>query len=457
MAKQTILNTLERKSILILGDFLIVAFALRNYVLRAIDYQDRGTVIIQILIFLIGFVSYAMLGYVLDHYNLEKITKSKTISKIRALGVAFLFTLLVIIITTILFDFAYWRTHLLVFMIFFPIQLVLWREIFNYIFKFVPTVKNVLYLYDGSTQESMEKNIELINGIDKNTYYNVIDSYMHKENYLPDPEKIEKDGQKIDAWIINTRSYNHFSAEMERNMVNAILTGKEIITFTSFYETVYEALPITSHNDSLYEILKLKNSKLRYVQTIVSFNFNLILTLITGLAFALVTPFVFVLNFFFNKGPLFYTQLRVGRYGREYTIYKFRSMVTNAESKGAQMAKKNDTRITAFGKILRKFRIDELPQILSVIKGDMVFIGPRPERKVFVDKLMEVTPFYNVRHLVRPGITGWAQVKYKYGENLEDSIRKLEYDLYYIKNKSVALDIRIIFKTLTTILFSRGV
>ena len=280
---------------------------------------------------------------------------------------------------------------------------------------------------------------------------------MHKENYLPEPTEIEKDGQKIDAWIINTRSYNSFSEDMERKMVNTILAGKEIITFTSFYETVYEALPITSHNDSIYEILKLKNSKLRYIETIVSFNFNLILTLITGLTFALVTPFVFILNFFFNKGPLFYTQRRVGKYGKEYKIYKFRSMVTNAESQGAQMAKKNDTRITAFGKILRKFRIDELPQILSVIKGDMVFIGPRPERKVFVDKLMEVTPFYNVRHLVKPGITGWAQVKYKYGENLEDSIRKLEYDLYYIKNKSVALDIRIIFKTLTTIIFSRGV
>jgi len=435
---------------------LIVGFALRNYVLRAIDYQDKGTMPIQVSIFLIGFFSYAMLGYVLDHYNLEKITKSQTLSKIRAFGVAFLFTILLIIITTILFDFAYWRTHLIIFMIFFPVQIVLWRAIFNYIFKFIPTVKNVLYLYDSSTQESLEKNVELINGIDKNTYYNVVDSHRYKEN-LPEQKEIEKKGQKIDVWIINTRSYNYFSEDMERKMVNAILTGKEIITFTSFYETVYEALPISSHNDSIYEILKLKNSKLRYLQTIVSFNFNLILTIVTGLVFALVTPFVYLLNFLFNKGPLFYTQLRVGQYGKEYKIYKFRSMVTDAESQGAQMAKKNDARITAFGKILRKFRIDELPQILSVIKGDMVFIGPRPERKVFVDKLMEVTPFYNVRHLVKPGITGWAQVKYKYGENLEDSIRKLEYDLYYIKNKSVALDIRIIFKTLTTILFSRGV
>ena len=132
-------------------------------------------------------------------------------------------------------------------------------------------------------------------------------------------------------------------------------------------------------------------------------------------------------------------------------------MVVDAEKSGVKMATRGDSRITAFGKILRLFRIDELPQIISVIKGDMQFIGPRPERKVFVSQLNKITPFYNVRHLVKPGITGWAQVKFKYGENLDDSIQKLEYDLFYIKNKSITLDLRIIFKTITTVLFSRGV
>ena len=131
-------------------------------------------------------------------------------------------------------------------------------------------------------------------------------------------------------------------------------------------------------------------------------------------------------------------------------------MVVDAEKGGATMATKNDSRITPFGKILRLFRIDELPQIISVIKGDMQFIGPRPERKVFVDQLNAKIPFYSVRHLIKPGITGWAQVKFKYGENLSDSIKKLEYDLYYIKNRSITLDLRIIFKTVTTVLFSKG-
>ena len=136
------------------------------------------------------------------------------------------------------------------------------------------------------------------------------------------------------------------------------------------------------------------------------------MTFISGLAFLLSIPFVFLLNLFLNPGPLFYTQLRVGKHGKEYKVFKFRSMVVDAEKKGAKMATKNDARVTKFGKVLRKFRVDELPQVWSIIRGDMSFIGPRPERKVFVDKLNEVTPIYNVRHMVKPGISGRGQVKY---------------------------------------------
>ncbi|KPM30199.1 Sugar transferase [Croceitalea dokdonensis DOKDO 023] len=457
MAKSTILNTVERKSILLLGDLIIIGFSLKNFVYRAIDYVDKETLTNKMGIFFIGLFTYFMIAYVLDLYNLEKVPKSLTFSVFRVFSIAFLFTLFLFITTTIIFDFAYWRIHLFVFMAFCPIQLVLWRMLFNYIFKFVPTTKKVLYLYDQTTLDSLETNVALINGIDKETYHSVIATQLNDELTSLDNFDDHLKLKNIDTWIINTRNYNHFSGQMERKMVNSILTGKEIITYTSFYESVYEALPIQSHNDSIYEILQLKNKKLRYLQSIASFNFNLILTLFVGLFFFMVVPFVYILNLFLNKGPLFYTQLRVGKHGKEYKVFKFRSMVVDAEASGAKMATKNDARITKFGKILRKFRIDELPQILSVIRGDMLFIGPRPERKVFVDKLNEVTPFYNVRHLVKPGITGWAQVKYKYGENLEDSIRKLEYDLYYIKNKSVVLDLRIIFKTATTILFSRGV
>ena len=131
-------------------------------------------------------------------------------------------------------------------------------------------------------------------------------------------------------------------------------------------------------------------------------------------------------------------------------------MIVEAEENGAKMSVKGDLRITSFGNILRKTRIDELPQFWSVLKGEMSLIGPRPERKFFINQLIKSIPQYDSRHLIRPGITGWAQVKCDYGENIKDSLKKLEYDLYYIKNRSITLDIRIIFKTINTINFYRG-
>jgi exopolysaccharide biosynthesis polyprenyl glycosylphosphotransferase len=457
MSTKPLLNTLERKSILFLGDLTLIAISLRNFVLRAVDYQNEEPLFYQIAIVGIGVVIYFLLAYIFETYNLEKVPKSVTYSIIRIFTITFLFTISIVFITTFFFAFAYWQLYLLVFMIFCPIQLSLWRLLFNYIFKFVPTVKRVLYIYDPSTEDSLQKNVNNINGEEGNeTYYKVVSTYLNSDNSDPISENKLLENN-IDSLIINTRSYNHFSKQMENMLVNSLLSGKEVLTYTSFYESTYEALPIDSHNDSLYEVLQLSNNKIHYIQGIVNFTFNFFLTFISGLAFLLSIPFVFLLNLFLNPGPLFYTQLRVGKHGKEYKVFKFRSMVVDAEKKGAKMATKNDARVTKFGKVLRKFRVDELPQVWSIIRGDMSFIGPRPERKVFVDKLNEVTPFYNVRHLVKPGISGWAQVKYKYGENLEDSIRKLEYDLYYIKNKSIVLDLRIIFKTLSTILFSRGI
>jgi len=165
-------------------------------------------------------------------------------------------------------------------------------------------------------------------------------------------------------------------------------------------------------SSACYEILQMQHTKIRYIHRMFSIFVNVMLTLFVGTMFLLVIPFVWFFNLFLNKGPLFFKQERIGINGKPFYIYKFRSMVIDA---------------------------------------------PRPERQVFVDKLKEISPYYNVRHLIRPGITGWAQVKYKYGENLEDSMRKLEYDLYYIKNRSVTMDLKIIFKTITTVLFSKGV
>jgi sugar transferase (PEP-CTERM system associated) len=170
------------------------------------------------------------------------------------------------------------------------------------------------------------------------------------------------------------------------------------------------------------------------------------LIVITALAVKLTSP-----------GPVLYRQTRVGMNGVPFTVYKFRSMRVDAEAAtGAVWATRDDPRVTAVGRIIRKIRFDELPQLFNVLKLEMSIVGPRPERPEFVKTLAEVIPYYQQRHSVRPGITGWAQINYKYGESLEDTIVKLEYDLYYINHMSFSLDSYIIFHTLKAMLLSRG-
>jgi sugar transferase (PEP-CTERM system associated) len=158
-----------------------------------------------------------------------------------------------------------------------------------------------------------------------------------------------------------------------------------------------------------------------------------------------------------SPGPVLYRQVRVGLDDVPFTVYKFRSMRTDAEAKtGAVTATKDDPRVTKVGRIIRKLRFDELPQLFNTLKGDMSLVGPRPERPEFVKELSQKIPYYRQRHCVLPGITGWAQVNFKYGETLEDTMTKLEYDLYYIKNMSLSLDTYIVFHTVKTMLLSRG-
>jgi sugar transferase (PEP-CTERM system associated) len=156
------------------------------------------------------------------------------------------------------------------------------------------------------------------------------------------------------------------------------------------------------------------------------------------------------------KAPVFYSQERVGVDGEPFNIFKFRSMRLDAEKFGAQMASENDPRITKIGNVLRKYRIDELPQIYNVIRGDMGFVGPRPERPEFVQNLIKNIPYYNERHNVKPGLTGWAQLKYPYGATEADSLEKLKYDLYYIKHRSFLLDLLILVRTVEIVLFGKG-
>jgi len=212
-------------------------------------------------------------------------------------------------------------------------------------------------------------------------------------------------------------------------------------------------LPMLIHTKELQELFVMNllpwQATIKRVMDIVVAVFLLVITspllLLTAIAIKLD-----------SIGPAFYKQQRIGLYSRPFTIYKFRSMYTDAEKDGPQWAKKNDSRITKVGKIIRKYRIDEIPQLLCVLKGDMSMVGPRPEREVFIEELRKTIPFYASRLKMKPGLTGWAQVRHHYDNDIEDVKIKLGYDIYYLSNASILLDIQILIRTIYVVLTGKG-
>jgi exopolysaccharide biosynthesis polyprenyl glycosylphosphotransferase len=191
-------------------------------------------------------------------------------------------------------------------------------------------------------------------------------------------------------------------------------------------------------------------------QQVVKRGVDIALSLI-GLIVSAIPMAITALVVWFESGaPVLYRQQRVGQHGREFTLFKFRSMRVDAESAGPIWARENDDRVTSVGRFIRTTRLDELPQLWNVLRGDMSFVGPRPERPYFVEQLSRDIPFYHERHSVKPGITGWAQVKYRYGASVEDAMEKLRYDLYYIKHLSLVFDLTIVADTVKVILFGKG-
>jgi sugar transferase (PEP-CTERM system associated) len=240
-----------------------------------------------------------------------------------------------------------------------------------------------------------------------------------------------------------------------QDLLELRFSGIRIEEATRLYEAVFGRVCTREFRPSqliFSEELGPRSSN-QMVQTVYCFIFAVLLIILTAPLMLLVALAVRLTS----AGPILLQQKRVGQGDKLFTIYKFRSMYADAEARtGAVWATRNDPRITPVGRVIRKARLDELPQLLNVLKGEMAIAGPRPERPEFVKTLSEKIPYYRQRHCVKPGITGWAQINYKYGDTIEDTIAKLEYDLYYIKNMSMSLDAFIFFHTVKTMLLSRG-
>lgn len=248
---------------------------------------------------------------------------------------------------------------------------------------------------------------------------------------------------------------------MHAELFDAILACHEmgigITTMAALYERLTGRVPIEHAGRTLSVTLSLGRPATHRAYLVLKRLVDVGVGLLGCLLLLPVVPLVWLINRLVSPGPLLYSQERVGRSGQPFAMFKFRSMVVDAEKDtGAIWAIERDPRITAFGRFLRRTRLDEFPQFWSVLKGDMSLIGPRPERPYFVAQLSEQLPFYRVRHAVKPGLTGWGQVMYRYGASVEDARTKLEYDLYYIKRQGLLLDLHILLKTVPVVIGLKG-
>lgn len=253
-------------------------------------------------------------------------------------------------------------------------------------------------------------------------------------------------------------SYNSetITADIYRDLITLLEKGFSIREYTQVYEELTYRVPVQYVGKDFYKYFPFSRSNQNTLYLFFHRAFDVTCSLIGIIIGMSLLPFVLIGNLLGNRGPLFYTQERVGKNGIPFNIIKLRSMVVNAEKDGAKWAQIDDVRVTRFGKVLRGTRLDEFPQFINVLKGEMSIIGPRPERPFFVSELSQIIPFYETRHIVKPGLTGWAQVNTRYGSSVDDSLTKLQYDLFYIKHRSLFLDLNIVVKTLSTILYYRG-
>lgn len=244
------------------------------------------------------------------------------------------------------------------------------------------------------------------------------------------------------------------SPELARPLYESIFLKVAFTDIIPFYEQLTGRVPVSAIT-RIWFLENLREAEKRFYDMVKRAG-DIVLAAGIGAFTIAISPVVAAAISANSRGPILYHQERVGKDGRPFRIVKFRTMVRNAEKNGAQFASKDDSRVTRVGRFLRATRIDELPQVWNVLRGEMSFIGPRPERPEFVRTLEEAMPYYPMRHLVRPGLTGWAQINYSYAASLEENLEKLQYDLYYIKNRSLLTDITIFLRTLGIVVRAKG-
>ena len=396
---------------------------------------------------------------IFELYNLQKASKLETVVQniVLTASVTVLFYLLTPFYTPTL---PANRLQIVYFFLAINVALFVWRYAYITFISAPRFFKKVMLIGSSETIEQVACSLET-----SDPNYRVIGYINTGSNPYQTQKLIEFDSDLISETIdkhtiseivVALSKSEEMTIPLNNQLIRLLEKGMPIKEYTHVYEDLNRKVPVQYIADDFYRYFPFSRSNHNKLYLFFHRLMDLILSVIGLLFGMLIAPFILLGNVLANKGPLFYKQERVGKNGEHFKIYKLRSMVIDAEKDGAQYAQKKDTRITPFGKFLRRTRIDEIPQFINVIKGEMSVIGPRPERPIFVKSLSQQIPFYEIRHLVKPGVTGWAQVNAKYGMTQEDALEKLQYDLYYIKRRSFFLDSKIVLKTLSTIIFFRG-
>lgn len=314
--------------------------------------------------------------------------------------------------------------------------------------------KRAQQLLDTLGQDRAQLGVEIIGCIEAGGE-SVVDAALRQpapDNWL---EYVDRERISEIVVVMDERRRGEGALFPLADLLDCKLTGVQVIEAINFYERETGRIEL----DLLHPAWMLYSDGFRYSQMrdVAKRTFDILISLLL-LVVAWPLMLVALVGILLESGrPVIYRQTRVGLNGKPFELLKFRSMVKNAERNGAQWAAQNDSRITRFGHFMRNSRIDELPQLYNVLRGQMSFIGPRPERPEFVCDLVEKIPYYDARHRVKPGLMGWAQLKYPYGASMEDAAEKLRYDLYYTKNHSLLLDIVIVVQTVEVILLGKGV
>lgn len=450
------------KFFLLLGDIILIYLALfLALIIRHGDFSFLSNV--KIDVFLFHFSSLALLWilflYILNFYEIPPFRRVFAFFRnlliffflAGALGVAYFYLQPETMITP--------KTILFLDVLIFSVLFCIWRYIFGHILKLRNFKEKMIVIgFRSGLEELVDSNLLSGAGYEVSAFFSPEPSFFEKISSFSGLAKhgVVSDINELKKIIkrerVGTVVFPRF-LEGNEKIIQQIFSNLPLklnyISFADLYETLTKKVPIEAVNEAWF-LENLSCSEKR-VEEMVKRLFDIVFSFFGFIITVVLFLFVALAIKLDSSGSILYTQKRIGKDGKIFKLYKFRTMIKNAEQDGPQWAQPNDPRVTKTGKVLRKLYLDEFPQFYNILKGDISFVGPRPERPEFVEKLKEEIPYYDIRHLIKPGFTGWAQINYHYGASVEEAKEKLQYDLYYIKNRNFFMDLGIILKTVRII------